>query len=116
MPSGRQSPAAKADGPGQQAMQAGLSRTMTISRAEFLRSLLPLKHYYRIDIDESAGSVEISRQRLKVVISLRENRPLKLGSLKMPSLQVDFHFGDSSADEITRFWTRFDLCFRRGGG
>ncbi|MBT2968965.1 MAG: hypothetical protein KME56_00510 [Candidatus Thiodiazotropha sp. (ex Ctena orbiculata)] len=97
-------------------MQAHLSRTMTISQAEFLRSLLPLKHHYRIEIDEAKGEVEISDQGLRVVISLLENRPLKLGSLSMPSLKVYFSFRDTAADEVARFWSRFDLCFRRGGG
>lgn len=114
--SGRQSLAARAAGHRWQFVQAHLSRTMTISQAEFLRSLLPLKHHYRIEIDEAKGEVEISDQGLRVVISLLENRPLKLGSLSMPSLKVYFSFRDTAADEVARFWSRFDLCFRRGGG
>ena len=97
-------------------MPVDLRRMMTISHAEFLRSLLPLRQHYRIDIDKASGEVEISHQRLKAVLSLHENRPLKMGSLSMPSLEVDFNFGNSAADEIARFWSRFDLCFRRGGG
>ncbi|MES9993687.1 MAG: hypothetical protein ABW098_17190 [Candidatus Thiodiazotropha sp.] len=97
-------------------MQAALSRTMTISHDEFLRSLLPLKQYYSIDVDAAEGVVEISQGSLRVVMSLHQNRPLILGSLSMPSLEVNFSFGDSAADEIARFWSRFDLCFRRGGG
>ncbi|MBT3057661.1 MAG: hypothetical protein G8D61_16265 [gamma proteobacterium symbiont of Ctena orbiculata] len=97
-------------------MQAHLSRTMTISRTEFLRSLSPLRHHYRIEIDEAKGEVEIAAQGLSVVISLLEDRPFKLGSLSMPSLKVNFSFRDADADGIARFWSRFDLCFRRGGG
>ncbi|MEW8029042.1 MAG: hypothetical protein AB2792_16650 [Candidatus Thiodiazotropha sp.] len=89
---------------------------MTISRTEFLRSLLPLKQHYQIEIDETVGEVEISRNGLKVVLQLQELRTIVLGSLNMPSLEVVFRFEDSAVEKISRFWSRFDLCFRRGGG
>ncbi|MES9970891.1 MAG: hypothetical protein ABW092_12730 [Candidatus Thiodiazotropha sp.] len=89
---------------------------MTISQAEFLRSLSPLRRYYRIEIDETAAAVDIFHPTFRAVLQLRLNKPLKIGSLSMPSLQVDFQFKDSDRDEVAKFWSRFDLCFRRGGG
>ncbi|MEW8691283.1 MAG: hypothetical protein AB2535_09340 [Candidatus Thiodiazotropha endolucinida] len=89
---------------------------MTIAHAEFLRSLSPLKQHYQIEIDEAGREVEISYRGLRAVLQLHEMGPVKLGSLSMPSLKVDFRFEDSAVDEISRFWARFDLCFRRGGG
>ncbi|MEW7974543.1 MAG: hypothetical protein AB2798_04425 [Candidatus Thiodiazotropha endolucinida] len=89
---------------------------MTIAHAEFLRSLSPLKQHYQIEIDEAGRAVEISCRGLRAVLQLHEMGPVKLGSLTMPSLKVVFRFDDSAVDEISRFWSRFDLCFRRGGG
>jgi hypothetical protein len=91
-------------------------RTMTITRAEFQRSLQPLKQHYQVEVDERATEVEITRRSFKVVIQLRDNNPIVLGSLKMPSLEVIFNFEGSATDQIAQFWMRFDLCFRRGGG
>ncbi|WP_369161868.1 hypothetical protein [Candidatus Thiodiazotropha sp. LNASS1] len=92
------------------------SRMMTIAHAEFLRSLSPLKQHYQIEIDEARREVEISCRGLRAVLQLHEMGPVKLGSLTMPSLKVFFRFEDSAVDEISQFWARFDLCFRRGGG
>jgi hypothetical protein len=89
---------------------------MTISQPEFLRSLLPLKQHYRVEIDESGREVEISRRTFKAVLQLRDNRPVVLGSLNMPSLEVVFSFEEPELEEIEQFWLRFNLCFRRGGG
>ncbi len=91
---------------------------MTITRADFLRSLSPLEKYYRIEIDETVGEVRVSRRTrtFRVVLQLHDERPLRLGSLNMSSLRVDFLFAEGSVDEVARFWSRFDLCFRRGGG
>ncbi len=97
-------------------MQSSASRTMTISHAEFLRSLLPLTRYYQIEIDETETEVAIFHQTFRAGLQLHMNNPLKIGSLSMPSLQVEFQFKNSDRDEVARFWSRFDLCFRRGGG
>lgn len=92
------------------------SRIMTISRSEFLRSLQPLRQGYQIVIDKRGREVEIIRHAFKVVLQLRDSRPVVLGSLHLPSLEVVFDFNDADPDEIAQFWLRFDLCFRRGGG
>lgn len=114
-PSGRLSQAARRD-IGMQSYRHDVSRTMTITRAEFLRSLSPLKQHYRIDIDKAGGEVEISHRTLRVALQLHDNSPLRLGSLNMSSLRVEFSFKQGAVDEIGKFWSRFDLCFRRGGG
>lgn len=92
------------------------SRTMTISHSEFLRSLLPLKQHYRVEINESGREVAISHRSFKVILRLRDNKPVVLGSLNMPSLDVLFRYEEATDDERPLFLKRFDLCFRRGGG
>jgi hypothetical protein len=89
---------------------------MTISPAEFLRSLQPLRRLYRIEIDETAREVSISLRSFRGILQWQENKPVILGSLSMPSMEVHFRFSNSAPDEIASFWVRFDLCFRRGGG
>ena len=89
---------------------------MTITHADFLRSLSPLEKHYRVAIDDTGGEVQVSHRTLRVVLRLHEVRPLRLGSLNMSSLRVDFAFAEGTVDEIARFWSRFDLCYRRGGG
>jgi hypothetical protein len=81
-----------------------------------MRSLLPLKRYYQIETDQDNGSVVIAGPAFKVVLHLSESDAIALGSLTMPTLQVSFEFEDTSRDEVARFWSRFELCFRRGGG
>jgi hypothetical protein len=89
---------------------------MTITRPEFLRSLQPLKQHYQIVIDENGTEVEIAHSCFKAVLQLRDNKPIVLGSLNMPTLEVAFDFEATQTDQIAQFWMRFDLCFRRGGG
>ncbi|MGD8912451.1 MAG: hypothetical protein PVI97_09850 [Candidatus Thiodiazotropha sp.] len=89
---------------------------MTISQPEFMRSLLPLKQHYRIEIDDTGSEVVIAHRSFRVILQLHENKPVELGSLNMPSMEVLFKYEDSTGDEIALFLKRFDLCFRRGGG
>jgi hypothetical protein len=89
---------------------------MTITRADFLRSLLPLERHYRIEIDEAGGQAELSNRTLRAVLRLHQEGSLKLGSLNLSSLRVDFAFAEGGVEEIAKFWSRFDLCYRRGGG
>lgn len=89
---------------------------MSITHTEFLRSLKPLKHHYQVTIGNAGKRVEISDQKLSVVLQLGSEKTVKLGSLTMPSMQVDSTSRYVDDHEIVLFWSRFDLCFRRGGG
>ncbi|MCU7934920.1 MAG: hypothetical protein KZQ99_08580 [Candidatus Thiodiazotropha sp. (ex Dulcina madagascariensis)] len=91
-------------------------RTMAITHAEFLRSLQPLKQHYRYRVDDEGKRVVISDHRLSVEIRLGTERESELGALKMPSTRVELILRGEDSCETERFWSRFDLCFRRGGG
>ncbi|MCU7878454.1 MAG: hypothetical protein KZQ84_16960 [Candidatus Thiodiazotropha sp. (ex Lucinoma borealis)] len=92
------------------------SRTMSITHTEFLRSLKPLKHHYQVAVSDTGKRVEISDQKLSVVLQLGSEKAVKLGSLTTPSTQVEFTSRYADDHEMELFWSRFDLCFRRGGG
>ena len=92
------------------------TRAMSITHAEFLRSLLPLKKYYQYKIDDDAMLILITDDQRVVKIELGTESRTDLGSLQMPSTQVKLTFCGFTPPELDLFWSRFDLCFRRGGG
>lgn len=92
------------------------TRTMSITHADFLRSLIPLRRYYRYDIDQDTSRILINDAQRSIQIKLGAQGHVDLGSLRMPSTEVTFKFQGFSSTERDLFWSRFDLCFRRGGG
>ena len=92
------------------------TRVMSITHAEFLRSLLPLKKYYQYKIDDDGKLIQITDDQRLVKIQLGTEGRTVLGSLQMPSTQVKLTFCGFTPPEMDLFWSRFDLCFRRGGG
>ncbi|MBI1422145.1 MAG: hypothetical protein GC149_01680 [Gammaproteobacteria bacterium] len=92
------------------------TRTMSITHADFLRSLLPLKKYYHYQINNAANRIQISDEQRIIQILLGTEGAVAMGSLRMPSTEVTFTFRGFTPSERDLFWSRFDLCFRRGGG
>ncbi len=91
-------------------------RMMSISHAEFLRSLEPLGRYYAYRIEPSGREVLVQDPMGQIEISLGEEQRHRLGSLQLPQTMVTFRFGLLDTGSVERFLSRFDLCFRRGGG
>lgn len=99
---------------------------MTITHAEFLRSLHPLKQHYHIEtsddppcivVVDGTGCDQSGCDRLpQVRIDLGPQASRQLGSLQLPMTEVKLTFQGFSRIELELFWTRFDLSFRRGGG
>jgi hypothetical protein len=92
------------------------TRIMCITHADFLRSLLPLKKYYPYKINDAAKQILIDDDQRVIQIQLGAEAHVELGSLTMPSTEVTFTFQGFTPSERDLFWSRFDLCFRRGGG
>lgn len=92
------------------------TRIMSITHADFLRSLRPLEKYYHYTVDKAAKQVLINDGQRTIQIQLGRQGHIALGSLTMPSTEVTFICRGFSPSEIELFWSRFDLCFRRGGG
>jgi len=91
-------------------------RLMAISHTEFLRSLTPLEKHYRCHIDEEQKQVVISDGPRSVEVHLGPETSQRLGALQMPAMEIELSFHGFTPEELKRFRSRFDLCFRRGGG
>lgn len=92
------------------------TRIMSITHAEFLRSLLPLKRYYLYEINHAKNQILIRDEQRTIRIQLGTQGYVDLGSLSMPSTEVTFTFRGYTPRERDLFWSRFNLCFQRGGG
>lgn len=91
-------------------------RIMSISHAEFLRSFKPLGRYYPYRIDDSRRQIQLKDRERRIEIRLGAEQRRHLGALCLPETTVEFQFHAFERNEIERFFARFDLCFRRGGG
>jgi hypothetical protein len=115
-------------------------RSMTITHAEFLRSLQPLERHYGVNYENSPQIVIVDRSgrdrwgrvrtghdrsgrgqsgevtRGEVHITLGPQGTRRLGRLKLPATDVELRIHGFTATELALFWTRFELSFRRGGG
>ncbi|HUL40937.1 MAG TPA: hypothetical protein VLV32_03395 [Burkholderiales bacterium] len=87
---------------------------MTISHADFLRTLpSALKNKeYAVNGDEIR--VESEDRRLQIILSPESSR--NLGSVSLPVTRVEFIFSGYSEHRVQRFMERFDMVYRRGGG
>jgi hypothetical protein len=91
-------------------------RVMTITHREFLRSLGPLERHYQIDINDDLHNIVITVGSGEVRIGLGPQNVRKIANLRLPTIDVEFTLSGLNDAEVDLFWSRFDLCFRRGGG
>jgi hypothetical protein len=92
------------------------SRLMAITHRDFLRSLQPLKRDYQIKAVDQGTRFLIRGEGLDLQIRLGAEQLIRMGSLCLPRIQVDFFFQSASPQQVKDFFTRFELSFRRGGG
>jgi len=87
---------------------------MSISRREFFRTLPDAlgEEVLAVHGDE----VRIATPGRRVVIRFREEPPLRIASLTLPSALIEFRFEGYGEAERAGAVERFDLYFRRGGG
>lgn len=87
---------------------------MSISHAEFFRTLRPLlegeDHELRDD------GVTLRRGAARIEIRLGPEGRRELGNFGLPRTVVELVFESLPANQADRFLTRFDTRFRRGGG
>ena len=91
-------------------------RVMTITHKAFLRSLRPLERHYQVDIDDDLHNILISDGSGEARIGLGSQNIRKIANLRLPTIEVEFVLEGFDDNELPLFWSRFDLCFRRGGG
>lgn len=92
-----------------------LCQDMTISRADFLRSLPAAVNHVPFAADPVSGvrSLDPSQHWRITLTPLPE---LCVGLLRLPRLRVAILLAGYDAAATTRFLDRFELYFRRAGG
>ena len=91
-----------------------LHREMTITHAEFLRSLVPAVAPATFIVDDR--SISVVGAPGKVEITLSEERERRIALLRLPVVDVDIELSGFEPEALERFLTQFDRSFQRGGG
>ncbi len=87
---------------------------MSISRADFLRTLPAALGPRQCRINQDIVIVEAENFRLTLLLSDEGVR--RIAAMTLPVLKVDFTFEGGSRAQIGKFMTHFDRCYQRGGG
>ena len=91
-----------------------VERLMTLSEAEFIRSIAALLPPGSA-VENGCAVATLGTGR--VTITYEPLTSLRLGqSLVLPRARVVLAFGQTTAAEREAFLARFDLAFQRGGG
>jgi hypothetical protein len=88
---------------------------MTISRAEFLRSLPAAVGNARFTVDPASGVRSLDSCPCWR-ITLTPLPDLRIGSIRLPRLQVAILLTGYDDIATARFLARFELYYRRAGG
>ena len=88
------------------------SREMSISHADFLRTLSAAEELGPFQIDGDLIQINGSR----ITIRLLPEGERHIASLRLPQTTVEFRFEGCDAAEVERFMERFQRYFQRGGG
>ena len=91
-----------------------LHREMTITHAEFLRSLVPAVAPATFTVD--GRSISVIGAPGKVEIKLSKERERRLALLRLTVVDVEIELSGFEPDELDRFLVQFDRAFQRGGG
>ncbi len=91
-----------------------LHREMTITHAEFLRSLVPAVAPATFTLDGLCISVIGAPG--KVEITLSEERERRIALLRLPVVDVGIELSGFEPEALKRFLAQFDRSFQRGGG
>jgi hypothetical protein len=91
-----------------------LSQDMTISRADFLRSLAAAVGDTPFDIAGPELRHEGEDRSWRIVLTPLAD--LSIGSIRLPRHRVAIHLAGYDPSATQRFLARFELYFRRGGG
>ena len=91
-----------------------LHREMTITHAEFLRSLVHAVAPAAFTVD--GRSISVVGAPGKVEITLSEQRERRIALLRLPVVDVDIEFSGFEPEALEQFLRQFDRSFQRGGG
>ena len=91
-----------------------LHREMTITHAEFLRSLVHAVAPATFVVDGRSISVVGAPGRVEITLS--EQRERRIALLRLPVVDVDIELSGFEPETLERFLVQFDRSFQRGGG
>lgn len=89
-------------------------REMGITHAELFRLLPAATGLQEFDVSDKIISIRNGEKVINIRISPEIER--RLGSLRLPVTVLEFSFSGYAGQEISKFFRRFDRCFRRCGG
>jgi hypothetical protein len=90
-----------------------LHRIMSISEAEFIRSL-PQAFADNISLSNGVAESHVNGRHVRIEFALLPER--QIGQLKLPMLAISIEFEGFDAPQTADFMAGFDRCFQRGGG
>lgn len=89
-------------------------RDMGLSHREFFRSLQPLEREWQCQIRDDGVVIDYDGGEIDIVLGKEGRR--KIAAISLPRTEVRFGFSRLSALQREKFFYRFDLAYRRGGG
>jgi len=94
--------------------QLRLKREMTISHADFLRTLPSALNNKSYEINGDRVTLKSENRKLQILLFPESSR--QLGPVSLPVTRVEFVFSGHSPREVEQLIERFDIYYRRGGG
>lgn len=95
-------------------MRFCIEREMTISHADFLRTLPAALNGLQHEISGNEITVTDGKRKLQIILSPEFQR--HFGPIPLPVTHVVLTFKGFSDSERENFLARYDLAYRRGGG
>lgn len=87
---------------------------MTITHADFFRLLPKALASYKFEISDR--SIQVTMETGIVNIRLMREATRKIGALELPITHMTFYFENTSHNETQKFFEKFNLAYRKGGG
>ncbi|WP_025769565.1 hypothetical protein [Thioalkalivibrio sp. HK1] len=93
-----------------------IRRRMSITRREFMRSLIPAIAPAKFEESIDGHLIEVIGAPGRVEIHLSDERERRLASLRLPIIDVRITLTGFEPEARKRFLSRFERAFQRGGG
>jgi hypothetical protein len=93
---------------------ARIAYEMTISQADFLRTLPAVMQGKSYTVN--GREIKAQDGECRILIRLSEPSQRHFGPIALAVTHVELIFEGYDPTEVERFKTRFDNCYRRGGG
>lgn len=89
-------------------------RRMALTHVEFMRSLPAAVEGWTRGVE--GPRILLTRDSHRVEINLGQEGERRIGSLRLPQIDVELRFFGFDDDARRAFLKRFDLAYQRGGG